>query len=380
VLFVGVAGSLVDSVQLGDVVAATRVDAYHGGKQVATRFMARPATWPATWRLDQAARQVRRERRWLTRLGEPPVQLAEVLAARAPEVHLKPILAGEVVVDSRESRLYRFLREHYNDAVAVEMEGAGLATAAHASGAVPSMVVRGISDLAGGGKAASDSAGWQEQAAAHAAAFAAQLVITLDLKAFHQAPREDEGSSRPVVHPHPEKDRSTRPYWDASTGRCQGIEGPPVIPGQWQVSAPRNLDAGRVVRPGQVVTIGLRKKFGQQHEMYWVSATVFAPDGTSTQIERVLKGDEWTEVNYPTDFVGAPVSYPPGIYTVLWEVSEGFIACDGFLVDDRTTFGAPTTPPDPKLKEFERAWSNLRAVVQQARSNPEAARSEPFRQ
>jgi nucleoside phosphorylase len=375
VMFVGVAGSLVDSVQLGDVVAATKVDAYHGGKQVGTRFMARPATWPAAWRLDQAARQVRRERRWLTRLGEPPAQLAEVLAARPPEVHLKPILAGEVVVDSRETRLYRFLREHYNDAVAVEMEGAGLATAAHASGAVPSMVVRGISDLAGGGKAASDAAGWQEQAAAHAAAFAAQLLVTLDPKAFPRAPREEEESSRPVVHAHPKKDRSTRPYWDPSTGRCEG-EGSPVIPRQWQVSAPRNLDAGRVVRPGQVVTLGLRNKFGQQHEMYWISATVFAPDGTSIQTERTLTGDEWAEVIYPTDFVGAPASYPPGSYTVLWEVSEGFLACDGFLVEDRTTFGAPTTQADPQLQEFERAWKNLRTVMQQAQSNPEAARSE----
>lgn len=81
-MFVGVAGSLVDSVQLGDVVAATKVDAYHGGKQVGARFMARPATWPAAWQLDQAARQVRREGRWLTRLGEPPARLAEVPAAR----------------------------------------------------------------------------------------------------------------------------------------------------------------------------------------------------------------------------------------------------------------------------------------------------------
>lgn len=111
-------------------------------------------------------------------------------------MHLKPILAGEVVVDSRESRLYRFVREHYNDAVAVEMEGAGLATAAHASGAVPSMVVRGISDLAGGGKAASDAAGWQEQAAAHAAAFAVQLLVTLDPKAFPRPPRRK--GNRPI--------------------------------------------------------------------------------------------------------------------------------------------------------------------------------------
>jgi nucleoside phosphorylase len=355
VMFVGVAGSLVDSVQLGDVVAATKVEAYHGGKQAATRFMARPATWPASWPLDQAARQVRRERRWLAQLGEPPTQLAEALAARPPEVHLKPILAGEVVVDSRTSRLYRFLREHYNDAVAVEMEGAGLATAAHASGAVPAMVVRGISDLAGGGKAASDAAGWQEQAATHAAAFAVQLLVTLDPTTFPRPPRREEESSRPVVHPDPEKGRSTRPSWDPSTGRCQGIEGSPVIPGQWQVSAPRNLDAGRVVRPGQIVTLGLCKKFGQQHEMYWVSATVFAPDGTSTQIERILEGDEWAAVNYPIDFAGAPASYPPGSYTVLWEVSEGFLACDGFLVEDRTTFGAPTTQANPKLEEFERA-------------------------
>jgi nucleoside phosphorylase len=64
VLFVGVAGSLVDSVQLGDVVAATRVDAYHGGKQAARQFLGRPVTWPAAWPLDQAARQVRQEGSW----------------------------------------------------------------------------------------------------------------------------------------------------------------------------------------------------------------------------------------------------------------------------------------------------------------------------
>jgi hypothetical protein len=52
-LFVGIAGSLVDSVQLGDVVVATRVGAYHGGKQVAEGFMARPVTWPAAWPLEQ---------------------------------------------------------------------------------------------------------------------------------------------------------------------------------------------------------------------------------------------------------------------------------------------------------------------------------------
>jgi nucleoside phosphorylase len=197
VLFVGVAGSLVDSVHLGDIVAATRVDAYHGGKQVARRFLARPATWPAAWQLEQAARQVRRERRWVARLDEPPSQVAQALATRLPEVHLKPILAGEVVLDSRESRLYRFLREHYNDAVAIEMEGAGLASTAHASGAVPAMVVRGISDLAGGAKAASDKAGWQPVAARHAAAFTVELLAALDPKELSRPTREEEDAEIP---------------------------------------------------------------------------------------------------------------------------------------------------------------------------------------
>jgi nucleoside phosphorylase len=271
VLFVGVAGSVVDSVQLGDVVAATRVEAYHGGKQMATQFLDRPVTWPASWRLNQAARQVRRDRRWPARLGEHPAPLAEALAARPAEVHLKPILAGEVVVTSRESRLYRFLRKHYNDAVAVEMEGTGLAAAAHASGEIPTMVIRGISDLAGEEKAVSDSLGWQPQAAAHAAAFAAELLATLDAtEPLSRTHRERKEPPRPEARPVSGEPQSTRPSWDPTTGLCRG-EGSAVIPRQWQVSAPRDLDTGRTVRPGQVVTLGLRNKFGEQNEMHFVS-------------------------------------------------------------------------------------------------------------
>jgi len=212
VLFVGVAGSLVESVSLGDVVAATRVDTYHGGKVVARRFLARPVTWPAAWRLDQAARQVRREGRWVTRLTEPP--------SPPPEVHLKPILAGEVVLDSRESRLYKFLREHYNDAVAVEMEGAGLATAAHASGAVPAMIVRGISDLAGGAKAATDAVGWQPQAARHAAAFAIELLVALDPETLPRRVLEEEKSTSATV-----AGVKLRGLQDRESARAEGQEG-----------------------------------------------------------------------------------------------------------------------------------------------------------
>jgi nucleoside phosphorylase len=198
VLFVGIAGSLVDSVRLGDVVAAIRVDAYQGGKQVARQFLQRPVTWPSDWLLDQAARQVRQEGRWLDRLGDPPSQMAGILAERPPEVHLKAVLAGDVVLDSRESRLYQFLRKNYNDAVAIEMEGIGLATAAHASGGVPAMIVRGISDLAGGAKAETDAAGWQPQAAQHAAAFALELLSILSPDEVPPRPGREVERSEPL--------------------------------------------------------------------------------------------------------------------------------------------------------------------------------------
>jgi nucleoside phosphorylase len=198
VLFVGIAGSLVDSVRLGDVVAATRVDAYQGGKQIAKHFLQRPVTWPSDWLLDQAARQVRQESRWLDRLGDPPPQMADNFAEGPPEVHLKAVLAGAVVLDSRDSQLYRFLRRNYNDAVAIEMEGVGLATAAHAAGGIPAMVVRGISDLAGGAKAETDAAGWQPQAAHHAAAFAVELLSILNPEEVPPRPGRKEETPEPL--------------------------------------------------------------------------------------------------------------------------------------------------------------------------------------
>lgn len=219
-LFVGVAASLVDSVQLGDVVAATRVDAYHRGKHVALHFRGRSVTWPSAWPLEQAVRQVRRERHWQGRLSQPPSQpSADVLLAQAPEVHVKPILAGEVTINSRESRLYRFLREHYNDAAAIEIEESGLSSADHASGAVPTMVIRGISDLAGGAMAESDKVARQRVAARHAAAFAFELLAILDPKTLRQTHENQAASveSRPTEQVQPEHPKLDNEQLDAQS-------------------------------------------------------------------------------------------------------------------------------------------------------------------
>ena len=145
-LFVGVAGSLKKDVRLGDVVIATKVYAYHGGKQTLEGFLARPDSWPVSHRLEQAA-----------------------FDALGTSAHFKPIAAGDVVLDDAASELAEHIRTNYNDAVAIEMEGNGVAHAAHLSGRLDAVVIRGISDLANGRKGRADASGSQLRAAANAA-------------------------------------------------------------------------------------------------------------------------------------------------------------------------------------------------------------------
>ncbi|MFF0833980.1 tetratricopeptide repeat protein [Streptomyces sp. NPDC003344] len=170
--FSGVAGALKDDLRLGDVVVATRIDAYHGGKATED-FRARPVTWAVSHRLEQVARHVAINGSWTS-------LLTEAERRSAPAVHLSPIAAGEVVVASRDSASYRYLNLHYNDAVAIEMESAGLANAAHLNDALPTLAIRGISDMADSQKTSADRTGWQRRAAENAAAFAISLLSSLD--------------------------------------------------------------------------------------------------------------------------------------------------------------------------------------------------------
>ena len=174
---VGVAGGLKDDIELGDVVVATWVHGYHGGKEDAQGFRARPRGWGSTHLLEQAARAVDITGTWTELLPEP---------AR-PAVHFKPIAAGEVVLNSRETPLALQLRQHYDDAAAIETESAGSAAAAHLNGSLPVLTIRGISDKADGSKHLSDRAGLQPVAASHAAAFTAALLRELAAS----APRPD---------------------------------------------------------------------------------------------------------------------------------------------------------------------------------------------
>ncbi|MEU6355080.1 hypothetical protein ABZ896_38175 [Streptomyces sp. NPDC047072] len=169
---VGVAGGLKSELALGDVVVATKVYAYHGGKETPDGFAARPESWPAHHELVQLARLVDVCGTWARPL--PPTS-----AGRPAAVHFKPIAAGEVVVDAVNSPVRQRLDRHYQDAVAVETEGAGVAHAGHLNDGLRTLVVRGISDRADGDKARSDREDWQAVAARNAAALAFSVVREL---------------------------------------------------------------------------------------------------------------------------------------------------------------------------------------------------------
>jgi len=172
-LFVGVGGALQPHLNLGDVVVATKVYGYHGGNEEDGRFKARPEAWPASHRLEQHARQVELDGSWRALAPRD-----ERRGKRKPQVHFGSIASGDVVLNSRDTPLARQLDGTYNDALAIEMESAGSAKAAQLR-EVAMLTIRGISDKADGDKHAADRSGWQEIAAANAAAFAASLIMRL---------------------------------------------------------------------------------------------------------------------------------------------------------------------------------------------------------
>ncbi|GAB2842006.1 hypothetical protein GCM10027074_05530 [Streptomyces deserti] len=169
VFFVGVAGSLRDDVELGDVVVPSKIYLHHGGKEEDDGFRARPSTWFPLPGLEQRVRRA---------LRDPWGRLPGPGGSAPARVHFKPLVAGDVVLNSRTSRLADLIDRVYNDAVAIDMESAGAAQAAHLNES-PALTVRGISDFADGRKRVMDQQGWQSVAARNAAAVAVRILQEL---------------------------------------------------------------------------------------------------------------------------------------------------------------------------------------------------------
>ncbi|ASU78884.1 purine phosphorylase [Actinopolyspora erythraea] len=191
VLFVGVAGALRDTTPLGDVVMATHVYAYHGGTSEDDGLKARPRVWEAPHEIVQIAAHLARTEEWREEKSAD---------AGEPTVHFGAIAAGEVVQNSSISGEARWIRDHYNDALAIEMEAAGVAQAGHLNSSRVA-VVRGISDRADGTKTSSEDSTWQPRAAANAAAFACKLAEELSTEQEHaEMNQHSEPQRGTVVH------------------------------------------------------------------------------------------------------------------------------------------------------------------------------------
>jgi nucleoside phosphorylase len=172
-LFAGIAGSLKSEwLRLGDVVVATKVYAYHGGRSEDEGLRSRPRSWETSHDVVQAARQLSRAKSWFGLLPE---------GQEPPDVAFEPIAAGDVVLASNVSAHAKEIADNYGDAAAVEMEGAGFAQAGHLNHAVQIGLVRGISDYADGTKSTTDKEGRQEIAAGNVAAFAIALAAVIDV-------------------------------------------------------------------------------------------------------------------------------------------------------------------------------------------------------
>jgi nucleoside phosphorylase len=172
-LFVGIAGGIKD-VAIGDVVVATKVYGYESGKADREKFLTRPSVGQSAYALVQRAKREAGKDDWMGRLiGDLTVK---------PRVFVAPIAAGEKVVAAKTSGVFEFLRSSYNDAIAVEMEGYGFMSAAFAYPSIQSIVIRGISDLVDD-RTDDDKIGdnRQEKAAAHASAFAFEMLQKTDV-------------------------------------------------------------------------------------------------------------------------------------------------------------------------------------------------------
>lgn len=122
---VGIAGALGSDTEIGDVVVATQVYSIHDATPTAQGAFTQSEAWQLTQRLEQIARRALRHTEY--------------------RVHFKPIVAGNEVIADRDSAFARLPREYYNDAVAIDMEGAGVTSTPHIGSSTDMLIIRGIS-------------------------------------------------------------------------------------------------------------------------------------------------------------------------------------------------------------------------------------------
>lgn len=193
IILLGVAGGIKD-VQIGDVVIGTKAYGYESGKVLNKTMVARPEVLSYDPDLIELARDLARSTDWQKVLGNKLSTIRVVFG---------PIASGDKVIASTDTPLYHFLKQFYNDTIAIEMEAFGFAKATVAYPNIRIMNIRGISDLLDN-KAQADLKGSQELAIEHAAAFAFAFLHQLDyslLKIYTLDPRELAKKISSIIFP-----------------------------------------------------------------------------------------------------------------------------------------------------------------------------------
>ena len=176
VFFVGVAGGLKDA-KIGDVVVGEEVLGYERGKALANEFKARPTSAKSSYELEQLASVHAHSAEWRRQAADLPTA-----PFTAPvSVISGLIVSGEKVDASEESSLHLFIKDHFNHAQAVEMEGLAFLEACRHHAGVEGLLVRGISDLVTGKDPALDELS-QPYATRNAATFTYGLIERLVAK------------------------------------------------------------------------------------------------------------------------------------------------------------------------------------------------------
>ena len=267
-LFVGVGGSRKHDAPIGSVVASSQVYWPYGGKHDADGWSARPRAFPSHVRLVSLASKVCRDSEWQARIRDVAQDGAEsedhLSGNRRPIALVAPIVSVEAVQADRESELEALIAASYGDAHVVEMEGYGAQSAAHRRD-IPSIVVRGISDLTHHDKSPDDDAELQPIAAQHAAAFAFELLHQWTL--VYPAPDQNESVStahdpvEAVAAEDLDADPSSeRDYWAAVRAQLEGASAellwwPAALPDGEQIERPELAQlVGRIERSVSTTT------------------------------------------------------------------------------------------------------------------------------
>jgi nucleoside phosphorylase len=183
IFFIGIAASRKKTdAPIGSVVISNQVYLASVGKYEKGEFHTRARVFPSAPHLVGLSRKVARDERWHERLKPP---YGEILPDHdgypkpfPPTALIAPIVSVESVSADPNSVLEQQITNSYQDATALEMEGYGTLYAAHSEN-VPSIVIRGISDIREGKDAELDKI-HQPIAAAHGAAFGFELLDVWD--------------------------------------------------------------------------------------------------------------------------------------------------------------------------------------------------------